>query len=94
MELNVENNKDESNYSLYSILRTEKDGIKIVEINERGCNYHDFVLIYYKAATENIPLLKQFHEKYFSPESILIEVNGHKIWKMQLVCCKLHGTVI
>ena len=71
MELSVENNKDESNCSLYSILCSEKDGIKIVEINERGCNYHDFVLIYYKAAAENIPLLKQLHEKYKKSEKTI-----------------------
>lgn len=65
MELSVENNKDEPNYS---IVRSEKDGIKIVEINESDCNYHDFVLIYYKATTENILLLKQLHEKYKKSE--------------------------
>ncbi len=62
----VENNATgESNYS---IELTEKGGIKIAEINENGCDYHDFVLIYYKAEAENIPLLKQLHEKYKESE--------------------------
>lgn len=68
MELNTENSNDEANYS---IVQTEKDGIKIVEINERGSGYHDFVLIYYKAATEKIPLLKQLHEKYKKSEKTI-----------------------
>ena len=68
MELNAENINDEANYS---IVRTEKDGIKIVEINEGGCGYHDFVLIYYKAAAENIPLLKQLHDKYKKSEKTI-----------------------
>ena len=62
MELNVETvEKEERNYS---IVRTEQNGIKIVEINEKGCDYHDFVLVYYKAAKENFQLLEQFHTKY------------------------------
>lgn len=64
----MENNAtSESNYS---IVLTEKNGIKIVEINESGCDYHDFVLIYYKASAENIPLLRQLHEKYKKSEKI------------------------
>ena len=48
----------------YSISHIEQNGIKIAEINEKGCDYHDFVVIFYKASKENIPLLEQLHTKY------------------------------
>ena len=66
MELNVETVETED--PNYSIVRTEQNGIKIAEINEKGCDYHDFVVLFYKAAKENIPLLEQFHAKYKKTE--------------------------
>ncbi len=71
MEFEVEHDNEKNLDNLYSIKRIEKDGVKIVEINESDCNYHDFVLIYYKAAAENIPLLKQLHEKYKKEEKTI-----------------------
>lgn len=50
--------------SFYSINRIDQNEIKIAEINEKGCDYHDFVVVFYKAEKENIPLLEQLHSKY------------------------------
>lgn len=50
--------------SEYKISTINLDEIKIVEMYQYGCDYYDFVLVYYNAVEETLTTLNQFHEKY------------------------------
>lgn len=58
--------------SLYKILRKDVDGIQIVEINESGCDYHDFVLFYYHVDEESLKIVRDLIQQYKNEKTVCL----------------------